>query len=45
MGPQFLWTPDDQWEIEEPYESVSDADPEVKSSVKVNTAAVIITTL
>ena len=39
-GSEFLWTPEDRWEIEEHYESVNDADPEVKSSVKVNTTAV-----
>ena len=39
-GPEFLWTPENHWEIEEHYESVNDADPEVKSSVKVNTTAV-----
>ena len=30
----------DSWEIEKHYESANDADPEVKSSVKVNTTAV-----
>ena len=39
-GSEFLWTPEDPWEIEEHYESVSDADPEVKSTFKVNTTAV-----
>ena len=39
-GPEFFWTPEDRWQIEELYESITDADPEVKSSVKVNTAAV-----
>ena len=39
-SPEILWTPEDHWEIEEHYESVNDAHPEVKSSVKVNTIAV-----
>ena len=39
-GPEFLWTPEDHWEIEEYDESVNDPDPEVKSSVKVNTTVV-----
>ena len=39
-GPEFLWTPEDHQEIEKHYESVNDADPEGKSSVKVNTTAV-----
>ena len=39
-SPEFLWTPEDHWEIEENYESVIDADPEAESSVKVNTTAV-----
>ena len=38
--PGFLWTPEDYWKIEEHYQKVNDADPEVKSSVKVNTTAV-----
>ena len=28
-GPEFLWTPEDGWEIKEHYESVNDADPKV----------------
>ena len=39
-GPEFLGTPEDRWEIEEHYESGNDAEPEVKSSVKVNTTEV-----
>ena len=38
-GPKFPWTPEDRWEIEEHYESVNDANTEVKSSVKVITIA------
>ena len=39
-SPEILWTPENHWEIEEHYESVNDAHPEVKSSVKVNTTAI-----
>ena len=39
-GPEFLWTPEDRWEIEEHYVSVNSADPEVKNSVKFNTMPV-----
>ena len=34
-GPEFLSTPEDHWVLEEHYVSVIDADPKVKSSVKV----------
>ena len=37
-GSEFLWTSEDCQEREEHCESVNEADPEVKSSVKVNTA-------
>ena len=49
-GPKFPWTPEDRWEIEEHYESVNDANTEVKSSVKVITIAgdsnnIVVTTI
>ena len=34
-GLEFLWIPENHWEIEEHYGSANEADPEVKSSVKV----------
>ena len=40
IGPEFLWTPEDCWEIEKHYESINEADPDVKNCVKVNTTVV-----
>ena len=39
-APEFLWTPENRWEIEEHYGSASEAVPDVKSSIKVNNTAV-----